>query len=812
MHSHQNHQSSSQQQSHHRSFTPTGQYPIQPSKSQQSIQQMIQQQQPPHRISNPNISQNNNSFTQNRNAINPDSFSSNRQMIERGQYNIPTPQYMHGARNASTENKENNTPPYQSVQTLPNYQSNKPSNSNYPPPAYQQPNQNAQSSSYSKEFFNNHNTSQQQQYNSQRVPVSPNNQYYQQQNSTPSSSRFTPEQLKNYVTEQLEDFKVELMKNFQNVVQETIQKNQISSNAIENLKRQVGSNKLDINQVQQKMENINIQIDEIRNLPQNQELNLNQEYLEREVQQTIRNLYEDKIENIEASQNEIRLVLDNLKDQLVKEIADQMNSIGNAIQTKAQEEDEIIYQNISDVKHQWEKKLNLVFDQMNTKINNIEQSLENFKKEKAIPKAEFMQNEIYQKFDECVKRYESQLMHVKAQIDSKLDKSQLQEVIHGYKNIKENEIFNKIGLEVENLKRLMEENSQEVEKSAMEFEGRIRKFEQYVEAKLRDYNQKLKDKFENSASIENQVKQQEYMIQQFEEQINQLNEQYENLQQELKSHDSNVFELKQQSEERFEKLVKDLNMFEDNMSKNNSKVQNDLALSHQNMDDKVENLNKEMQILLTQMSAFQNALDENIQQFNQKINLEQQQNNKILNQIQQNPSVSPIKKNLPQNNKSNFQSDNLNQVINGKESQVSTKYDDYLQKYEDFNKEVQEYLSQRNEIQEDDLDKNQNHQDYDEYTKSNLNQQIPNEQESEIKKAQQQKQINSEKNRGRRFKEEDNEEEEEEEEVVYELDDKGYLIDEKGNYILDDEGKPIQLSQEHIEYLKTNHMLQEDEN
>lgn len=30
-----------------------------------------------------------------------------------------------------------------------------------------------------------------------------------------------------------------------------------------------------------------------------------------------------------------------------------------------------------------------------------------------------------------------------------------------------------------------------------------------------------------------------------------------------------------------------------------------------------------------------------------------------------------------------------------------------------------------------------------------------------------------------------------EEEIVYELDDKGYLIDDRGNYILDDEGKAI---------------------
>ena len=46
-------------------------------------------------------------------------------------------------------------------------------------------------------------------------------------------------------------------------------------------------------------------------------------------------------------------------------------------------------------------------------------------------------------------------------------------------------------------------------------------------------------------------------------------------------------------------------------------------------------------------------------------------------------------------------------------------------------------------------------------------------------------------------------------EVVYELDDFGYLIDEKGKRILDDNGNEILLSSEHIEYLKSTDMLEE---
>ena len=50
---------------------------------------------------------------------------------------------------------------------------------------------------------------------------------------------------------------------------------------------------------------------------------------------------------------------------------------------------------------------------------------------------------------------------------------------------------------------------------------------------------------------------------------------------------------------------------------------------------------------------------------------------------------------------------------------------------------------------------------------------------------------------------------EENEEIVYQLDENGYLMDDNGNYILDDNGNVIQLSSEHIEYLKSTDMLEE---
>ncbi|EGR30669.1 hypothetical protein IMG5_126250 [Ichthyophthirius multifiliis] len=49
-----------------------------------------------------------------------------------------------------------------------------------------------------------------------------------------------------------------------------------------------------------------------------------------------------------------------------------------------------------------------------------------------------------------------------------------------------------------------------------------------------------------------------------------------------------------------------------------------------------------------------------------------------------------------------------------------------------------------------------------------------------------------------------------EEEVVYVLDENGYLLDENGNYILDDEGQMIKLNEEHIQYLKETNMIEEN--
>ena len=50
------------------------------------------------------------------------------------------------------------------------------------------------------------------------------------------------------------------------------------------------------------------------------------------------------------------------------------------------------------------------------------------------------------------------------------------------------------------------------------------------------------------------------------------------------------------------------------------------------------------------------------------------------------------------------------------------------------------------------------------------------------------------------------------EEVVYHLDEEGFLMDENGNYIVDENEQMIKLSEEHIDYLRKSNMIEDDTN
>lgn len=49
-----------------------------------------------------------------------------------------------------------------------------------------------------------------------------------------------------------------------------------------------------------------------------------------------------------------------------------------------------------------------------------------------------------------------------------------------------------------------------------------------------------------------------------------------------------------------------------------------------------------------------------------------------------------------------------------------------------------------------------------------------------------------------------------EDELVYKMDENGYLMDDKDNYILDQNGQMIKLNEEHISYLENNNLIEDE--
>lgn len=83
------------------------------------------------------------------------------------------------------------------------------------------------------------------------------------------------------------------------------------------------------------------------------------------------------------------------------------------------------------MRNNWEERLNMIFEQMSNKIGVIEKNINSVKKEYSEPKLDKLQLELTAQFEEGIKKYEAQLLQIKALIDSKLDKADLQDVLEG---------------------------------------------------------------------------------------------------------------------------------------------------------------------------------------------------------------------------------------------------------------------------------------------------------------------------------------------------------------------------------------------
>lgn len=50
----------------------------------------------------------------------------------------------------------------------------------------------------------------------------------------------------------------------------------------------------------------------------------------------------------------------------------------------------------------------------------------------------------------------------------------------------------------------------------------------------------------------------------------------------------------------------------------------------------------------------------------------------------------------------------------------------------------------------------------------------------------------------------------EEDELVYKMDENGYLMDDKDNYILNENGQMIKLDEDHISFLENNNLIEDE--
>ncbi|CAD8114945.1 unnamed protein product [Paramecium primaurelia] len=127
-------------------------------------------------------------------------------------------------------------------------------------------------------------------------------------------------------------------------------------------------------------------------------------------------------------------------------------------------------------------------------------------------------------------------------------------------------------------------------------------------------------------------------------------------------------------------------------------------------------------------------------------------------------------------------------------------YDTYIKKYEQFNKQVNDYLLNRK------LPDNQ-YNDVIESDNSNL----IKEKESPVKLLNQEEQqiIFTKEDMDRYKMSIIHENENEEDEIIYQVDENGYVMNQDGNHLVDNFGRLIQLSDKDIEYFKSKNQLDE---
>ncbi|KRX08516.1 hypothetical protein PPERSA_12997 [Pseudocohnilembus persalinus] len=663
--------------------------------------------------------------------------------------------------------------------------------------------------------------------------------------------------IKKEVQKEIEIFKNEIKSSYEKLLSYSKEINQETNSKIGVITDQVQSHQSSIQSLNQEIQNIFSKAEQtIQNYQQLAQFKSEENEMSEIVQQKLKNQLELKIDTIRFQQQELKKQVEQIKNDMTNEIQCTLQMAQQEINDQNQEEDEKIYKYMEQIQKKFDSKINVVFDNLLNKVQNLESNVSNFKKELSQNEMNQIQNDIYKKFDDCVKKFDLELLDTKAKIDGKLDQKDLQEVIQGYTEYANNSSsMEHLKGEIQHLQSKLEQNENEYENKENNFYQKVQQFEEYVQQSLSNLEERVNN-FEMSENQQDTKKEENLKnkVQNLEAQINEINLQSQKIttiiqdyQQKMGQSENKTDNQETEIKQNFQQIDKNINYLKQKVEKDsknyqqvfNQKVQN-LELNVSSMNSQILEISDDLQ---NQFKQFQDQLENN--QKNHKEQLEtirktvieygqQDPQNYILNKKfylqEKNDQIhqETIQGQNSQNTKQNVVSP-LQNMEGNKQLQIQSQFEDCLKQYEDFNKEVTNYLSNKNvhkrqgsinfskDKDNNDTNNNQYQTGNKQYLVENTNQNncgsnnnkshqfsaTPNKMQK-ITKTLNLSHISTGKKSNQKSVLED-------EEVVYQLDDNGYLLNENGDHICDDQGNWILLTQEHIEYLRGENMLDEQE-
>lgn len=112
---------------------------------------------------------------------------------------------------------------------------------------------------------------------------------------------------------------------------------------------------------------MNMMVDELRSIPPSQ-ATFNEQEIAREIEKTVEEMFGERIESIERSQAEVKEHIEILKEDITRELHEEMNGFEGEMRAHKDSHDQLVSRNINQLKLEQEKKINAYFDQITHKV------------------------------------------------------------------------------------------------------------------------------------------------------------------------------------------------------------------------------------------------------------------------------------------------------------------------------------------------------------------------------------------------------------------------------------------------------------